>query len=255
MNLNIMDILIIAVIGLSVVSGMYKGFMSSLFAGFGFIGSWFGAMELYPRLANIILSNNSLMDVLKYYLDAGAMFKTPALGSTAVASIVGDASVLNAAVNELATLPPVLREAFRVNVTGQLFGTRLVSGEMVPWLTTFTDYLNHTIWAAAINVVSFIVLFAVIYLLALLVVNLLNVVFHFPVLRHFDWFLGGLFGAARGYVIMMLALTVLPMILTTINLKEINDMVAASALMPLFPANFAIPDIVKNTFNHAINLR
>ena len=253
MNLNLMDIFILAVLGLSVISGMYKGFLSSMFAAFGFAGAFLGAMRLYPRLANAILSNNSLMDVLKYYLDAGNLFQTPALGSTPVANVVLDASVLNAAVNELSSLPSVLVEAFRSNVTLQLFESRLESGVMTPWLATFTDYLNHTIWASVVNVVSFIALFAALYLLALLLVNLLHAVFHFPGIKHFDWLLGGVFGAARGYVILLLILSILPMLLTTINLKEIDDILAASSLLPFFPANFAIPDIVKQTFQWYID--
>lgn len=249
MNLNIVDILIVAVLGLSVVSGMYKGFLSSMLAAVGFVGAWFGSMYLYPQLAKVVLSNNSLMDVLKYYLDVGTMFKTPALGATLVSGVTGDAATLNIAIGELSSLPTVVTEAFRNNVIGKVFSTRVEAGASVPWLSTFTDYLNQTIWVSVINVVAFIVLFVVLYVIASLIVNLLNNVFHFPMLSHFDWLLGGLFGALRGYVIMILILAVLPMILTVVNLKEINEMVAASQLMPYFPANFAIPDIIKAAFN------
>ncbi len=248
MNLNIVDILIVAVIGLSVVSGMYKGFISSMLAAAGFVGAGFGAWNLYPQLANVILQNNSLMDVLKYYLNVDSLFKSSTIANMPVSQVLSDASVLKQAIGELTNVPAVITEAFRLNVTGQLFSTRTENGMVVPWLNDFSDYLNQTIWASAINVLSFIVLFIILYIIASLLVNLLNNVFHFPVLRHFDWVLGGAFGAARGYVIMMLILAVVPMILTVVDLEQINDMVAASQLMQYFPTNFAIPDIVKLAF-------
>ena len=254
---NLVDLFIVAVIGLSIVSGMYKGFISSMLAAAGFVGAWFGALHFYPTLANMILSNNGLMHTLRYYLDMSNMFKTPALSTTPVASIVSDAAALNSAMNELTTLPAVLKEVFRVNVQGQLFSVQQVKDALgniseVPWLSTFADYLNQTIWAAAINVISFVVLFAVLYLVATLLVNLLNSVFHFPILRHFDWFLGGLFGAARGYVIVLLILTVIPLVLDIVNLQEITDIFNGSLLMPYFPKEFTIPDIVRNTFQTAV---
>ena len=247
-HMNIVDILIVAVIGLSIISGMYKGFISSMLAAIGFVGAWFGAMVLYPQLAHVVLSNNTLMDMLKYYLDVGNMFKTTLLGDTPVSSIVGDAAVLNSAISELTTLPKVITDVFRLNVTEQLFSSRIEGGVTVPWLHTFSDYLNQTIWASAINVLSFIILFIVLYILASLVVNLLNNVFHFPVLRHLDWVLGGAFGAARGYVIMLLILAVVPMVLTVVNLDEIDAIFASSQFMQYFPNDFAIPDIVRRAF-------
>lgn len=241
MSFNIVDIIIVAVIGLSLVSGMYKGFIASGLAAIGFVASWFGAMNLYPQLTTIIMNNKSLMDVLKYYLDAGGMFKTRALGETLVSTVAQDGSLLNSAINELSNLPQIITDQFRVNVSTQLFQNLN--------LNTFSDYLGQTILAAAVNVVAFLIVFVVAYLILLLVVNLLNSVFHFPLLKHFDWLLGGIFGGARGYVIVMLILAVVPMILSMVDMKVVTDLMDSSLLVKYFPTNFAIPDIVKAAFS------
>ena len=62
--MNIVDILILAVLAFSLLAGMHKGFITSLLSTFGFVGSWFGARLVYERIANLALSNTTLMAVL-----------------------------------------------------------------------------------------------------------------------------------------------------------------------------------------------
>jgi uncharacterized membrane protein required for colicin V production len=51
-------------------------------------------------------------------------------------------------------------------------------------------------------------MFALIYVIVTLFVNLLNHVISFPVLRRVDWLLGGVFGLLRGAVVAMLLFVV-----------------------------------------------
>ena len=67
--MNIVDILILAVLAFSLLAGMHKGFITSLLSTFGFVGSWFGARLVYERIANLALSNTTLMAVLNQYLE------------------------------------------------------------------------------------------------------------------------------------------------------------------------------------------
>jgi uncharacterized membrane protein required for colicin V production len=97
---------------------------------------------------------------------------------------------------------PLISDLLRNNILGQVFAN--------DGLTKMSEYLTQTLLTSALNVVSFIVMFAVIYMAVLLLVNLLNNVFRFPILRHFDWLLGGAFGIIRGAVIVMLIFAVMP---------------------------------------------
>lgn len=250
MNLNIVDIIIVAVLALSVISGMYKGFLASGLAAVGFVASWFGALNLYPQLASAIMNNTGLMEMLTYYLDVGSMFSPRAIGDTLVSSIVSDATQLKIAGEALqGHLPSAIINAFQSNVTGQIFSTHIVNGQKVEWLNTFTEYLNQTILASAIHVLSFILMFVVTYLIVLLIVNLLNNVFHFPLLKHLDWLPGGLFGLGRGVVIILLILAVVPMALSMLDLQVVNDLIDSSSLVQFFHAeNFQIGDIIANAF-------
>ena len=43
MNLNLLDITIIVILAFYLISGMYRGFITSLLGTVGFVGAWFGA--------------------------------------------------------------------------------------------------------------------------------------------------------------------------------------------------------------------
>ncbi len=238
---NIVDLVIVAILLLSLISGMYKGFLASGLSTLGFGAAFFGAQALYPELSRMVQSNSSLMNVLTYYLDASSMFKTVGLAEQTVAGATQN-GMLAKAVSDLQSikLPEAIVSAFQSNVDKQIFS--------VKGLNTFTDYLNQTVWGAAINVVAFLVLFVVAYLLITLIVNLLNNVFHFPLLKHFDWLLGGAFGLVRGAVIVMLVLSVVPLAMSIINIDVVNQMIASSRLAAFFPTNFPVNNIIAKAF-------
>ena len=242
MNINIVDVILYAILALSVISGMYKGFITSGLAMVGFGAAWYGALNLFPWLAQLALKNEALMGMLGYYLDPSSLFKTASLALTPVTTLAGDTGspLLNQALQEL-NLPQVIESAFKTNVGNQLF-------KDIPNVSTVADYLGHTIWVSAINVLAFILIFVVCYVVVLLVVNLLNNVFRFPLLKHLDWLLGGLFGLARGVIVVMLLLDVAPLILSMLPFKEVQSLLEASTLAQRLTSNFAVSTIISMAF-------
>ena len=79
-------------------------------------------------------------------------------------------------------------------------------------INTLADYLDQTIWQAVFNVLAFLLCFIALYVLVCLVVNLLDHVISFPVVRGFDWLLGGLCGLGS-YGIALWAMTLAPIAL------------------------------------------
>ena len=80
--------------------------------------------------------------------------------------------------------------------------------------------------------------FALVFLLLLLVIhfviNFLKVVFKFPVLKQLNSIAGGAFGLIRGALLCFVAFALLPLIQTLLPVQDINELVEASALAPLF---------------------
>lgn len=221
--MNILDILVLAVLAFSMFAGMYKGFVVSGLATAGFVGSWFGARMLYERIANLALSNTTLMAVLNQYLEPESFFSGSAQASMTVAEVVsGGEAAIQSAVSTVSGKISVIASAFEANIRNQAFAKLNI--------TTLADYLDQTIWQSVFNVLAFILAFAVIYAVVMLVVNLLDRVVRFPVLRMFDWLLGGLFGLVRGMVVAVLLLCLIPSIVSVISPELTQGMLADSAL-------------------------
>ena len=223
MNMNLLDIAIIVILAFYLISGMYRGFITSLLGTLGFVGAWFGAQSLYPRVAQLALSNRTLMAVLNQYLEPENFFSSHAIATTTVSEVIagGEGTIQNA-VNALSKNLSIVSKAFEANVRAQMF-QRL-------GINTLADYLDQTIWMAVFNVAAFILCFAALYVLSSLVVNLLDHVISFPLVRGFDWLLGGIFGVARGLVIVVLVLCVLPGVIEIVNPEFAAQLLNGSTL-------------------------
>ena len=221
--MNIVDILILVILAFSLLAGMHKGFMASLLHTIGFIGSWFGARMVFERIANLALSNTTLMAVLNQYLEPESFFASSTQASTTVAEVVsGGEAAIQAAVSAVAEKISIIASAFEANIRNQAFANLNI--------TTLSDYLDQTIWQAVFNVLGFLVAFIVIYAVVSLVINLLDNVIRFPVLRMFDWLLGGVCGLLRGLVVAVLLLCVMPSIVSVISPELTETLLSQSTL-------------------------
>ena len=223
MNLNLLDITIIVILAFYLISGMYRGFITSLLGTVGFVGAWFGAQQLYPRVANLALSNQTLMAVLNQYLEPESFFSSHSQAIKTVSEVIagGEAEIQNA-VAPVAQKLSVVSKAFEANVRAQMFQRLGIS--------TLADYLDQTIWQAVFNVGAFLLCFIALYVLACLVVNLLDHVISFPLVRGFDWLLGGIFGLARGLVMVVLVLCLLPSLVEIVSPDFAQSLRAGSTL-------------------------
>jgi uncharacterized membrane protein required for colicin V production len=102
---------------------------------------------------------------------------------------------------------------------------------------TLAEYFTQTLVVALLNVLAFIITLAVVYFVALLLVNLINNVFKLPALRHADWLLGGVFGVLRGVFIVLLVFAVIPtasQVLANMDAPILNDLIGDSSFSGFF---------------------
>ena len=221
--MNIIDIIILAILGFSLVSGMYKGFITSTLALLGFCASWIGAMASHRYLAAAIQNNDGLMNML------GSLFES--------AEIISNRTLANTRVVD--ALPDQIQAVLdQIHISGiqTLFQEKVAEIQAAAGNFTLSDCINETMLQAALSVFCFVVMFALIYAAVLLLVNLLNNVFRFPELRHFDWFCGGIFGLMRGAIVVLLIFAVIPAInsmLTNMDVKILDDLIKESKLAAL----------------------
>ena len=228
--MNIVDFIILAIFAYGLLAGMYKGSITSGLSLVGFVGAWFGAQQVYQRIADFALSNTTLMAVLNQYLEPESFFSSHTQAVTAVADVVaGGEEAITAAVESVSKNFAFISDAFSANLRTQAFQNLNI--------TTLADYFDQTLWVAVFNVTAFIAAFIVLYFVISLVVNLLDHVISFPVLRGFDWLIGGVFGLLRASVVVVLILTVLPALTTVLNPELTQQLMSGSALYT-FAAQF-----------------
>ena len=77
-------------------------------------------------------------------------------------------------------------------------------------------------------------MFAFAYLVSTLLVRLIDDTFCFPLLKACDSLVGGALGLLRGYVLMMLLATMVPLVLNMLQIQLIHDLVDGSAFLKHF---------------------
>lgn len=221
--MNAVDYVILGIIGVSVLFGLYRGFISSVLnVGCGLM-SFLLSFVVGPKLATYVQSNEELIRTLLHYTDASSRIGDLETAITNVANL--GAQGINSVLNKV-QLPAPLDTLLQVNLENQVYAT---SG-----LSTVSDYVSQTILQASINIICFIVSFLVLYIVLAIVLNLLKAVFRFPVLKQLDGLAGGVFGVLRGLLICLALFTLLPLVQTVLPLDMVTELINQSTLAPIF---------------------
>ena len=219
--MNIVDIVIIAILGLSVLVGLYRGFISSVASMGSCLISLGLSFWLSPKLAAAIQNNPEILKTLVSYTDAATKIGDQTLASTSVASLTQ--GTITDILNKV-SLPVPLNTLLQSNLENKVFGVTADVG----------SYVSQTIVGAILNVICFILCFVVLMLVLHFLLNFLKVVFKFPVLKQLNAIAGGALGLLRGVLLCFVAFAVLPLIQTIVPVTGVNDLVTQSALAPLF---------------------
>ena len=233
--MNLVDFIILGILGISLLFGLYRGFLSSLLNMGGALVSFAGAFWLFPKLAEYIRGNENLVSTLMRYTDALNRVGDSTLAQTPVSSLnSGSIADILSRVN----LPSPLNTLLRVNMEQQVF-----TGS-----TTVQQYVQSTILTAAINIISFVVCFVAVYLALSLLGGLLRAVFRLPVLKQLDALVGGAFGLLRGLLLVYIAFALVPLIETIVPLEQVSTMMKESMFAPLFNNGNLILSVMNGRF-------
>ncbi|MBR2942394.1 MAG: CvpA family protein [Clostridia bacterium] len=217
--MNIIDIIILAVLGVSVVFGLYRGFISGVLSVAALIGSAALAFAMSGDMAAWLQGNQTLIDTLMYYTDAGSRITNLDLSLLSVAQVTENALVQ---ILDSARLPAAFEAAFVENIG-------LSEGA-----ATISSVLSKTIVNVSISILSFLICFLIAYVVLTFVIHLLNYVFELPVLRHLDSLIGGVFGLARGVLLLFIFFSVVPIVMAVVPIEPLEAMIEASQLAPIF---------------------
>lgn len=221
---NIVDFVIISTIAISVLFGVYRGFIAGVLSmGCGLV-CFLLSFALYPQMAGMIQNNQELQRTLLHYTDASSRIGDLELALTPVINL-GREGIEQVLTN--VSLPSPLDSILRVNLENLVYGT---SGAAV----TVADYVNQTILQASINIICFLVCFIGLFFTVSVILNLIRAVFNFPMLKQFDGLTGGIFGFLRGILLCLAVFTLVPLVQTMLPMDIINQLIEESALAPVF---------------------
>jgi len=223
--MNIIDIMILVVLGVSVIFGMYKGFISGVLSVAALIGAALLSFTMSAELSAWLQGNQTLVDTLMYYTDAGSRISNLDLSLLSISQV--SESTL-AQILQSADLPAAFESAFVSSIAD-------ASGSM-----TIAQLLSQTIVSVSISILSFLSCFFVIYIAATFVIHLIQYVFELPVLRHLDALIGGVFGFARGVLLLFILFALVPLVLAVAPVPMIGDLIDQSRLAPVFDSRLIL---------------
>ena len=220
--MNIIDIGIIAVIGASVLFGLYRGFISSVGSTGGALVAFVASFHLYPTVAGFIRNSTPVQDLLRTYV--GAQIPEVGAGTSAAEAISG------------LSLPRVITDWLTRNLPGGLGGTESIQ-----------TYVNDSLVSACMNILSFVVTFILLYVALALVMSALRAIFKLPVLKQMDTAAGGIFGLLRGVVFVFVIFTLLPVAQSLVPGDTVNDLVNGSTLAGIFDSGALINAVLRGS--------
>ena len=223
--MNIIDIVILVVLGVSVVFGMYRGFISGVLSLAALIGAAVLAFMMSGDLSAWLKGNETLVETLMYYTDAGSRVANLDLSLLSISQV--NESAL-AQILRSANLPAAFESAFITSIAS-------ADGGM-----TIAQLLSQTIVNVSISILSFLICFFICYVAATFVIHLVQYVFELPVLRHLDALIGGVFGLIRGVLLLFILFALVPIVLAIAPVPMIEELVEASRLAPMFDSQLIL---------------
>ena len=235
--MNVVDFVILAVIGISVIYGFYHGFVHTVLSVGCCLLSVMLAIHFAPQLSSVLRSNEGVTQTLANYTDAVARVGDYELASTQVQGM--DQHAISQVLSSV-ELPSSISVILESNLKNASFaGT---------FMTTVNDYVSNTVVAVAINVLCFVLCFAVAYLLLSMVVALIRHVFKFPLLKMMDWLAGGAFGLVRGVVLVYMLFLLVPILSTVLPVDGFDALLQHSRLASLFMSDGFFAGVIAGRF-------
>lgn len=218
--MNLLDLLILAIIGLAVVVGVYRGFSRAALGVIAFVLAILLAFVFRPMLASSVVHNTNMISQIQYFTEGTELVKNPELAQTDVKHLSKqevDQVLLRSGLNS------AIQNPLRDNITSDAFSNSKV--------VSLSDTINMTLANLVVNVGCYLVLFLIFIILLTFVVGTVDSVKVLPSLQYFNGLMGGIAGFFMGLIFLMVLLTALPVLTAVVPVKALPKLVADSKLV------------------------
>lgn len=221
--MNLIDVLIIIVIGFFVAKAIYKGFLNTAFGAAALLAAVLLSALFSPILSRILINNKGISDAMVLYIDAAGDLGSVENERLEVEKITSNE--LNTIV-DAANYPLPFGNIIKSNVRNLSFAKE--------GLTTLGQYTNKTISYALLNAISFLILFLVFYLLSRFAINVYDKSKGFYVLKKYETLGAGLAGGLLGILFISVLFIAVPFALVILDVSRVTQYVNSSLLGNLF---------------------
>lgn len=229
--MNFIDIAILLVLGITILGGLYRGFVSTVYNVGATIISLIVGRICIPLVSSLVKGSADLFNMMLYYTEGSeyVAITDVELTRTSIASISSDQlhTVL-----QNADMPIPMDRCVIKDIASEAFRD---SG-----VTTLGDYFNQTIVCVVINILAMVLVFAVVRLLLGFVIRGIEYGRGgFPVLTRGDGIIGAGLGLIHGVLLLFAIFLLVPVMLTV--LPKLYEFLSESFFGEFFyQANFLL---------------
>ncbi|HWQ05584.1 MAG: hypothetical protein ABFD03_04245 [Clostridiaceae bacterium] len=206
--MNFIDIAILLVLGITILGGLYRGFVSTVYNFGATVVSLIVGRICIPLVSSLVKGNADLFNMMLYYTEGSeyVAITDVELTRTSIASI---SSEQLHTVLQNADMPLPMDRCVIKNIAAEAFHD---SG-----VTTLGDYFNQTIVCVVINILALLLIFVIVRLILGFVVRGLEYGRGgFPVLTRGDGIIGAGLGLIHGVLMVFVIFLLVPVMLTVL---------------------------------------
>ncbi len=219
--MNTLDIIIIIIIGISVLNGVIRGFIKTLFGLTSLIIALILTWMFTPVISDMVITETSFDEMISEKV-------VELLSVEELMTINLDTTAAVEKLNEL-SLPGNIVDSLIENYTPQIIEGLKASG--------IGDYIGSSLSVMAVNALTFIVLFIVISLLLNALATLLDLVARLPVLKQMNRIGGFVIGLLIGVLIIWVGCLALSFAISIQSTSTLSELIESSILGRLFYYN------------------
>lgn len=221
--MNLLDIIIIAVLGLFVLSGVQKGFIYTALSTGCILVCLMLAFLIMPVAAQKVTSNEKLFNNMLYYTEGSEYIYSVELAKTPITVIDRDAL---AEVYERSDVAYPMDKRIVENIEDASFED--------DGITTLGDYYNRTMVLVTVNILVFIVVYAAARAVTAFCVGWWNYAKKLPKLKKVDLPAAIGTGLIRGVLALLIVFMLMPIVLTVLPFDVVEELVDSSKLGTFF---------------------
>ncbi len=229
--MNFIDIAILLVLGITILGGLYRGFVSTVYNVGATIISLIVGRICIPLVSSMVKGSADLFNMMLYYTEGSEYVAITDVELTR-ASIASISSDQLHTVLQNADMPIPMDRCIIKNIASEAFRA---SG-----VTTLGDYFNQTIVCVVINILAMLLVFVIVRLLLGFVIRGMEYGRGgFPVLTRGDGVIGAGLGLIHGVLLLFAIFLLVPVMLTV--LPKLYEFLSESFFGEFFyQANFLL---------------